>query len=80
MKKGLDIALSLAARLAETGRCRDRKQLQTDHENHIAVKQLGAEYVGDVRGKRKAELLAGAKAFLFPTRVAKPSGWEWSRR
>jgi glycosyltransferase involved in cell wall biosynthesis len=30
--------------------------------------------VGDVRGKKKAELLAGAKAFLFPTKVNEAFG------
>jgi glycosyltransferase involved in cell wall biosynthesis len=37
-------------------------------------RQIGAHYVGDVRGKRKAELLAGAKAFIFPTRVDEAFG------
>jgi len=31
--------------------------------------KFGAEYVGDVRGTRKAELLAGARALLFPSRM-----------
>jgi glycosyltransferase involved in cell wall biosynthesis len=35
---------------------------------------FGAAYVGDVRGRRKAELLAGAKAFLFPTKVDEAFG------
>jgi len=75
MKKGLDIALSLAARLrfklvvAGTGNNYKRiVRIQT------LCRQIGAYYVGDVRGKRKAELLAGAKAFIFPTRVDEAFG------
>jgi glycosyltransferase involved in cell wall biosynthesis len=75
MKKGLDIALSLAARLrfklvvAGTGNNYKRIVRIT-----TLCRQIGAFYVGDVRGKRKAELLAGAKAFLFPTRVDEAFG------
>ena len=75
MKKGLDIALSLAARLrfklvvAGTGNNYKRIVRITS-----LCRQIGAHYVGDVRGKRKAELLSGAKAFLFPTRVNEAFG------
>ena len=75
MKKGLDIAVSLAARfklklvVAGTGNNYHRIMRITG-----LCRQTGAEYVGDVRGKRKAELLAGAKAFLFPTRVDEAFG------
>jgi len=75
MKKGLDIALSLAARfrlkLVVAGTGNNYKRIV-----RIAslCKQIGAHYVGDVRGKRKAELLAGARAFLFPTRVDEAFG------
>jgi glycosyltransferase involved in cell wall biosynthesis len=75
MQKGLDIALSLAARyrfkliVAGTGNNYKRIMRVTG-----LCRQIGAHYVGDVRGKRKAELLAGAKAFLFPTRVDEAFG------
>lgn len=75
MKKGLDIALSLAARhklrlvVAGTGNNYKRIMRIT-----ALCRELGAEYVGDVRGQRKAELLAGAKAFLFPTRLDEAFG------
>jgi glycosyltransferase involved in cell wall biosynthesis len=75
MKKGLDIALSLAARhglklvVAGTGNNYKRIMRITS-----LCREIGAEYVGDVRGKRKAELLAGAKAFLFPTRIDEAFG------
>jgi glycosyltransferase involved in cell wall biosynthesis len=70
MKKGLDVALSLAARfrlnLVVAGTGND----YTDIMRTTALcREAGAKYVGDVRGKEKAELLAGAKAFLFPTRL-----------
>jgi glycosyltransferase involved in cell wall biosynthesis len=75
MKKGLDVALSLAARhrlslvVAGTGNNYKRIMRIT-----ALCRELGAEYVGDVRGKRKAELLTGAKAFLFPTRIDEAFG------
>ncbi|MBC7910823.1 MAG: glycosyltransferase, partial [Pyrinomonadaceae bacterium] len=37
-------------------------------------RKVNATYVGDVRGREKAELLAGAKAFLFPTKVDEAFG------
>ncbi|HEX2272135.1 MAG TPA: glycosyltransferase [Pyrinomonadaceae bacterium] len=75
MKKGLDIAVSLAFRLriklVVAGTANNYKRIM-----RIAglCRQIGAAYVGDVRGKRKAELLAGARAFLFPTRVDEAFG------
>jgi len=75
MKKGLDIALSLAARhgiklvVAGTGNNYKRIMRITS-----LCREIGAQYVGDVRGLQKAELLAGAKAFLFPTRIDEAFG------
>jgi glycosyltransferase involved in cell wall biosynthesis len=75
MKKGLDIALSLAARfqfkLVVAGTGNNYKRIVRIES---LCRQIGAHYVGDVRGKRKAELLAGARAFLFPTRVDEAFG------
>ena len=75
MKKGLDIALSLAARfrfkLVVAGTGNNYKRIVRIDS---LCRQIGAHYVGDVRGKRKAELLAGAKAFIFPTRVDEAFG------
>ena len=75
MQKGLDIALSLAARyrfrLVVAGTGNNYKRI---FRVETLCRQIGAHYVGDVRGKRKAELLAGAKAFLFPTRVDEAFG------
>ncbi|MEW6212840.1 MAG: glycosyltransferase [Acidobacteriota bacterium] len=75
VRKGLDVALSLSSRLgfklvvAGTG---------PDYASINGVAQicarLGARYVGDVRGEKKAELLAGAKGFLFPTKVDEAFG------
>lgn len=74
-RKGLDVALSLAKKVgfklivAGTG---------TDYEHINAVAQMcrdvGAEYVGDVRGVFKAYLLAKATALLFPTKVNEAFG------
>lgn len=75
VKKGLDVALSLSARLgfqlvvAGTGQ---------DYESINRVAEMcagvGAKYVGDVRGKQKAELFAGAKGLLFPTKLNEAFG------
>ena len=74
-KKGLDTVLSLSQQLgfklviAGTGK---------DHASIENVMQMcrkvNATYVGDVRGRRKAELLAGATGFLFPTKVDEAFG------
>lgn len=68
--KGLDVALAAAALagvpiiVAGTG---------TTEESIAAAERLcgefGATYVGDVQGDEKAELLAGARALLLPTRL-----------
>jgi glycosyltransferase involved in cell wall biosynthesis len=75
IEKGLDVALSLSRQIgfkliiAGTG---------SDHEiiNRVdgMCQQGGAKYVGDVKGREKAELLAGAKAFLFPTKLDEAFG------
>lgn len=74
-KKGLDVVLALSKRLgfklvvAGTGK---------DYEsiNRVAAmcREVNAQYVGDVKGRQKADLLAGAKAFLFPTKVNEAFG------
>lgn len=74
-KKGLDVVLSLASKLGFklviAGTSNDDESI-----NRVAemCREIGASYVGDVRGKEKAELLAGAKGFLFPTKVDEAFG------
>src|SRR5215203_620147 len=74
-KKGLDVVLSLARQagfklvVAGTGESYERVR---QVEKMCAA--VGAKYVGDVRGHEKAELLAGAKGFLFPTKVDEAFG------
>lgn len=68
--KGLDLALALSIRkgfrliVAGTG---------PDYETISRISSMcaaaGAQYVGDVRGEKKAELMAGARALLFPSRL-----------
>jgi glycosyltransferase involved in cell wall biosynthesis len=75
LAKGLDVVLSLSSQLgfrlvvAGTG---------VNHEsvNRVAemCRKIDVKYVGDVRGREKAELLAGAKAFLFPTKLDEAFG------
>ncbi|HEV2687747.1 MAG TPA: glycosyltransferase [Bryobacteraceae bacterium] len=68
--KGLDLALSLARSkrirliVAGTG-----LNYETIRRVSDLCAEAGAEYLGDVRGTRKAELLAGARALLFPSRL-----------
>ena len=75
MQKGLDLVLSLSKqigfKLVVAGTGKDYKSIAAVAEMCRRVK---AKYVGDVRGKEKAELLAGAKAFLFPTKVDEAFG------
>lgn len=74
-QKGLDTVLSLAQQLgfkliiAGTGKDQD----SIDNVAHMCRK-VNATYVGDVRGRQKAELLAGAAGFLFPTKVDEAFG------
>ena len=69
-EKGLDLALSLSARkrfrliVAGTG-----MNYETISRISALCAAAGAEYVGDVRGEKKAELIAGARAVLFPSRL-----------
>lgn len=75
MEKGLDLALSLTFRtgvrliVAGTGNNYERIRRIT-----AICRKVGAIYVGDVRGHKKARLLASAKAFLFPTKVDEAFG------
>ena len=73
--KGLDVALSLSARLGfklvVAGTSANQERIDWVAQKCREVK---AEYVGDVRGQAKADLLAGAKAFLFPTKVDEAFG------
>lgn len=73
--KGLEVALSLSAqlgfKLVVAGTSSDQERI-----NWVAelCRQAKADYVGDVRGSAKADLLARAKAFLFPTQVHEAFG------
>jgi glycosyltransferase involved in cell wall biosynthesis len=74
-EKGLDVVLSLAGqigfKLVVAGTGKDYESI-----NRVAemCRKVNAKYVGDVKGREKAELLAGAKAFLFPTKVDEAFG------
>jgi glycosyltransferase involved in cell wall biosynthesis len=73
--KGLETALSLSAqlgfKLVVAGTATNQERI-----NWVAelCRKARADYVGDVRGSAKADLLAGARAFLFPTRVDEAFG------
>jgi glycosyltransferase involved in cell wall biosynthesis len=67
-QKGLDVAISLAVK---TGlRLLVGGSAVSDEANAAIREQCrhaNIELLGEVQGKRKAELFAGARAFLFPT-------------
>jgi glycosyltransferase involved in cell wall biosynthesis len=69
-EKGIDLALDLSRRkgfrliVAGTG-----LDYETVHRIAELCAEAGAEYRGDVRGHERAELLAGARAVLFPSRL-----------
>ena len=75
IEKGLELALSLSRRIgfklvvAGTG-----THYEIINKTLVMCRKANAEYVGDVRGRQKAELLAGAKALLFPTKVNEAFG------
>ena len=74
-QKGLDTVLALAKRVgfklvvAGTGESYERIE-----KVQKMCSDVSARYVGDVRGREKAELLAGAKGFLFPTKLDEAFG------
>jgi glycosyltransferase involved in cell wall biosynthesis len=74
-EKGLDTALALSKQigfeLVVAGTATNYQLINLVRE---MCRKVNARYVGDVRGKQKAELLAGARAFLFPTRVNEAFG------
>jgi len=67
-EKGLDTALRLSRLqgfpLVVAGSARTAEAIA---EVRRLCQSYGAEYLGDVRGTRKADLIAGAKALLFPS-------------
>ncbi len=69
-EKGLDDALALSVkkgfRLIVAGTA---DKYETIRQVAESCARSGAEYVGDRRGRAKAELLAGARAVLFPSRM-----------
>jgi glycosyltransferase involved in cell wall biosynthesis len=69
-EKGLEEAISLSKRkgfcLIVAGTARDYQTIDRVRE---CCARSGAEYAGDVRGEKKATILAGARAVLFPSRL-----------
>jgi glycosyltransferase involved in cell wall biosynthesis len=75
VEKGLGIALRLAEemrfRMIVAGTSRDASVVR---QIEALCRHAGAEYVGDLRGKEKADLLAGARALLHPTQLEEAFG------
>ncbi|WP_103068975.1 glycosyltransferase [Aquimarina sediminis] len=73
--KGLDIALKLARDLDFKLVVAGSSPNQEDIDKVKALcKEYSAIYVGDVRGKQKAELITGAKALISPSRFPETFG------
>ncbi|MEN3371008.1 MAG: hypothetical protein V7609_3151 [Verrucomicrobiota bacterium] len=75
VEKGLEIALQLAAemkfRLVVAGTSGDASVVE---KIGALCERAGAEYMGDVRGQEKADLLAGARGLLNPTQLEEAFG------
>ena len=73
--KGLDVALELSRQcnfhLKVAGSARTQRRID---EVKSLCGEYQAEYLGDVRGPRKARLLSKARALLFPTRLDESFG------
>lgn len=73
--KGLGLALvlvqELGIKLVVAGSSKD-----DFYQRQFAAmcREQGVEFVGEIRGKQKAELIAGAKALLAPTSIPEPFG------
>jgi glycosyltransferase involved in cell wall biosynthesis len=75
MDKGLDIAASLSRKMGfELVVAGGGPAEGVAGRIASFCKENGAKYVGEVYGARKAELFAGAKALLFPTKVNEAFG------
>jgi glycosyltransferase involved in cell wall biosynthesis len=68
--KGLDTALALSRRLGFRLVVAGSARTYPPIEQAAALcREGGAKYLGDIRGARKAEYIAGARAVLFPSRA-----------
>jgi len=65
-QKGLDVVLSLSERWASGCDCRHRQDYESIHRVQEMCRKVNAEYVGDVRGKRRQSCLPARKHFSFP--------------
>jgi glycosyltransferase involved in cell wall biosynthesis len=75
MEKGLDIALKLAKERSLNLVVAGSSSLQSDIDCvQVLCDKFKVNYVGDVRGIAKAELLAGARALISPSRLQEASG------
>ena len=76
VRKGFDIALELATRigfrLIVAGGSQSEAMIQEIKDSCAPFQNV--DYVGDVRGSYKAELLAGAKGLIFPTKINEAFG------
>lgn len=73
--KGLGIALYLVQELGIKLVVAGSSQNKFYEKQFAAMcQEQGIEWVGEINGQRKAELIAGAKALLFPTMINEPFG------
>jgi glycosyltransferase involved in cell wall biosynthesis len=73
--KGLDIALRLVREQGIALRVAASASTEAGLDSVRAqCRDAGAQFLGDVRGTRKAELLAGARGLIFPTQFEEAFG------
>ena len=75
-RKGINVALGLCKRaglrLIVAGTAVESTVVD---QIHAMCQQAGATYVGDVRGRDKAKLLAGRGDYCFPPRLSRALAW-----
>lgn len=71
--EAIDVARRLGRRLVIAAKCSDPGEISY-FERHVEPRLDGAQYVGDVQGQEKEDLLAHATALLFPIQWEEPFG------
>jgi glycosyltransferase involved in cell wall biosynthesis len=71
--QAIEVAQRLGRRLVIAAKCSDPGEIRY-FEEHVEPALDGAEYVGDVQGEQKEDLLARATALLFPIQWEEPFG------
>jgi glycosyltransferase involved in cell wall biosynthesis len=71
--EAIELSQRIGKRLVIAAKCSDPDEIRY-FEEHVRPALNGAEYVGDVQGREKEDLLARATALLFPIQWEEPFG------